>query len=104
MNPNLSEACRTTLTLLQAAVPKGIILNADFPSSVPVIRADTSQMHQILTNLVTNAWESIIDSRGTIGLTVKTVSHADIPISKRFPFDWQLQDIDYTCLGVSDTG
>jgi two-component system, cell cycle sensor histidine kinase and response regulator CckA len=59
--PKPVRSCRTTLTLLQAAVPEGIILNADFPSSGPVIRADTNQMHQILTNLVTNAWESIID-------------------------------------------
>ena len=39
-----------------------------------------------------------------IGLTVKTVSHADIPASKRFPIDWQPQEIAYACLEVTDTG
>jgi len=101
---DLSETCRQSLTLLHAATPKGIILNADFPSSGPVIRADTNQMHQILTNMVTNAWESISDSRGTIDLIVKTVSHEDIPTLKLFPIDWQPQEIDYACLEVSDTG
>jgi len=101
---DLSETCRQSLTLLHAATPKGMILKADFPSSGPVIRADTNQMHQILTNLVTNAWEAISDSRGTIALTVKAVSHADIPTSACFPIDWRPQSIPYACLEVSDTG
>jgi PAS domain S-box-containing protein len=101
---DVSKACRQSLTLLQAATPKGIIIGAEFPASGPVIRADTNQMHQILANLITNAWESISENRGTIGLTVKTVSHVDIPTSKRFPIDWQPQRIPYACLEVSDTG
>jgi PAS domain S-box-containing protein len=101
---DLSEAYSQSQTLLQAAAPRGIIINAEFPPSGPVIRADTNQMHQILTNLVTNAWESISDNRGTIGLSVKTISHEDIPISNRFPLDWQTQSIPYACLEVSDTG
>ena len=101
---NMSKACRQSLTLLQAAAPRGIIINAEFLSSGPVIRADTNQMRQILTNLVTNAWESISNNRGAIGLTVKAVSHVDIPTTKRFPIDWQPQPIPYACLEVSDTG
>jgi PAS domain S-box-containing protein len=101
---DLSETCRQNLTLLQAAAPEGMILNADFPSSGPIINADAGQMQQILTNLVTNAWEATSDNRGTICLTVKTVSHEDIPASKRFPIDWQPQEIDFACLEVSDTG
>jgi CheY-like chemotaxis protein len=101
---DLSETCRQSLTLLNAATPRGIIVNSDFPPSGPVIRADTNQIHQILTNLITNAWESIFDNRGTIGLTIKTVSLVDIPTSKRFPIDWQPQEIAYVCLELSDTG
>jgi nitrogen-specific signal transduction histidine kinase len=101
---DLSDAYRQSLTLLLAAAPKGTILNADFPSSGPIIRANVGQMQQIFTNLVTNAWESITDNMGTIALTIKTVSHEDIPTSNRFPIDWQPQEIDYACLEVSDTG
>jgi PAS domain S-box-containing protein len=101
---DLSEAYRKSLTLLLAAAPKGMILNADFPSSGPIINADAGQMQQILTNLITNAWESISGNQETIALTVKMVSHADIPTSKRFPIDWQPQKIAYACLEVSDTG
>jgi CheY-like chemotaxis protein len=101
---DLSEACRTALTLLQAAAPKGMLLKSDFPSSGPIIHADSGQMHQILTNLITNAWESISDNRGAIGMTVKTVSHADIPALKCLPIDWQPKEIVYACLEVSDNG
>ena len=101
---DLSETCRQSQTMLQAATPRGIIINAELPPSGPVIRADTNQMQQVLTNLITNAWESISDNRGAIGLTVKTVSHEDIPTANRFPIDWQPQSIPYTCLEVSDTG
>jgi PAS domain S-box-containing protein len=101
---DLSETCRQSQSLLQAATPRGIIINAEFPSSGPVIRADANQIHQILTNLITNAWESISDNLGAIDLTIKTVSHTDIPTSKRFPIDWQPKEIAYTCMEVSDTG
>ena len=101
---DLSETCRQSQTMLQAATPRGIIINAELPPSGPVIRADTNQIHQILTNLITNAWESISDNRGAIGLTVKTVSYVDIPTSNRFPIDWYPQSIPYACLTVSDTG
>jgi len=101
---DMTETCRQSQTMLQAAIPRGMIINVRFPASGPVIRADTNQMHQILANLITNAWESISENRGTIGLAVKTVSHVDIPTSKRFPIDWQPQRIPYACLEVSDTG
>jgi PAS domain S-box-containing protein len=101
---DLSETCRQNLPLLQAATPKGIILSAEFPPSGPIIRADTNQIHQIFTNLITNAWESTSDNRGTIALTVKTVPHVDIPASNRFPMDWQPKESNYACLEVSDTG
>ncbi|MCX5881094.1 MAG: ATP-binding protein [Deltaproteobacteria bacterium] len=101
---DLSEVCRRSLTLLQAAAPKGIMLKADFPSSGPVIRAKACQIQQALTHLITNAWESAGEKQGAICLTVKTVSHANIPDSNRFPIDWQPQEIVYACLEVADEG
>jgi signal transduction histidine kinase len=101
---DLSEACRRSLTLLQAAAPKGTFLKGDFPSSGPVIRANAGQIHHVLTNLVTNAWESADKNRRGIGLTVKTVSQANMLALKRFPIDWQPRDPAYACLEVSDAG
>ena len=101
---DLSEICRQSLALLQAAAPKGMIIAPDFPSSGPVIRANAGQLQQVLTNLVTNALEAADENRRGIGITVKTVSQTDIPASKRFPIDWQPLEKGYACLEVSDAG
>ena len=61
-------------------------------------------MQQVLSNLVTNAWESLNDIQSAIQLTVSTVLPADISQSHRFPIDWQPQDTLYACLEVTDTG
>jgi PAS domain S-box-containing protein len=101
---DLSEACRRSLILLQATAPKGTLLKADFLSIGPVIRANAGQLIQVLTNLVTNAWESADENRRGISLTVKMVSQEDIPTSNRFPVDWQPRDPAYACLEVADAG
>ncbi len=101
---DLSETCRQNLPLLQAAAPKGMILKAVFPASGPVICANAGQIQQILTNLVTNAWESVTENQGAIDLNVKTVSNADIPASKRLPINWKPQESFYACVEVTDTG
>lgn len=101
---NLSGVFRKSLILLQAAAPKGIRFHVDFPASGPVILGNAGQMQQVLTNLVTNAWEATETEKGAVGLTVKTVSGADIAASNRFPIDWQPQSIPHACLEVTDTG
>ncbi|MFH0996313.1 MAG: PAS domain S-box protein [Pseudomonadota bacterium] len=101
---DLSETCRQSLPLLQAAAPKGMIFQADFPFCGPVVHANAGQIQQVLTHLVTNAREACGENKGGINLTIKTVSRANIPASKRFPIDWQPQEIDYACLEAADTG
>ena len=101
---DLSEACRRSLILLQAAAPKGTLLMADLPALGPVIHANAGQLQHVLVNLVTNAWESAGENRRGIGLTVKTVSQENIPALNRFPVDWQPLSTDYACLEVADAG
>jgi PAS domain S-box-containing protein len=101
---NLSAACRQSLAMLQATAPKGAILKADFPVSGPVIHCSTSHIRQVITNLVTNAWEAADENRRDIRLTVKTVSRAAIPASKLFPVGWKPQESVYACLEVADAG
>lgn len=102
---DLSEVCRQSLPLFQAASPKDIVFKADFPASGgPVIRANADQIRQILTHLVTNAREAAAGNQEAIGLTVKTVCRAAIPAAKRFPIDWQPREGDHACLEVADTG
>jgi signal transduction histidine kinase/ActR/RegA family two-component response regulator len=101
---DISYCCRKILPILKAAMPGNVILETDFSSPGPVINSNIDYMQQILTNLITNAWEAIGKNTGTITLSVKTVSPAEIPTAQRHPINWQLQDSAYACLEVTDTG
>ncbi len=103
MPTDLSESCRKTLALFQTEIPKGMKLSVDFPDFGPVIHADPIQIQQVLTHLITNAWESISDTQGDIALGITVVSPESIP-SRCIPPDWQPQKIAHACLEVSDTG
>ena len=101
---SLSETCRQSLPLLQAGIPKGLMIKIDLPSAGPAVSANANQIQQLLTNLVTNAWEAIVDKQGTVNLIVKTIPQADIPSVHRYPIDWQAENKAYACLEVRDTG
>jgi CheY-like chemotaxis protein len=101
---DLSEICRRSLPLLQAAAINGIVIKANLPFPGPIIKADVNQIQQILTNLTTNARESIDENQGAINLTVKTVSSIDISEINRFPINWQSLGSNYACLEVTDAG
>jgi len=101
---DLSETCHKGLLVLHAIIPKNVLMEPLFPFPGPTIRANKSQMHQIITNLVTNAWESISDRKGTITLSVKTISATDISLSHVFPINWRPKETLYACLEVADTG
>jgi PAS domain S-box-containing protein len=101
---DISRVCQRHLPLIMAAMPKNAVLETDLPTPGPVLYTNASQMQQILTNLVSNAWESINNGNGTIHLTVKTVSASEIPARHRFPVEWQPQDTVFICLEVADAG
>ncbi len=101
---DLSEICRQSLSLLQATAPNNIPLRSDLPFPGPIVSANANQIQQVLTNLVTNACEAVEENKGTLALTVKIASPAEISARNRFPSDWQPQDIPYACLEVTDTG
>jgi PAS domain S-box-containing protein len=101
---DLSESCRQSLPLLQAGASHGLILKVNLPSPGPTVNANANQIQQVLTNLVTNAWEAVGEKQGTVTLAVKTVPQTDISGVHRYPIDWQAQNATYACLEVADTG
>ncbi len=54
--------------MLRATIPPMITLRADFAAACPPILADSNQLHQVLINLVTNAWHAMPDRHGTIAV------------------------------------
>ena len=74
---DLSETCRSSLPLIQASMPKNVVLETDLLFPGPTIKANANQIQMILTNLISNSWEAVGNYQGTIHLSVKTVSLAD---------------------------
>ena len=101
---DLSEACRTTLPVLQAAMPRNVVLESVLASPGPIVLGDANQIQQVLSNLVTNAWEATNNGPGVLQVSVTTTvppAHSPMP---RFPIKSPLQNKAYACLEVKDTG
>jgi PAS domain S-box-containing protein len=87
---NIAEVVREALKLMRATVPTSIQLDAAI-ADVPTIRADASQIHQVITNLISNAAGAMTNGMGTI-----TVSLGVTAQKKKAPSE--------VCLSVKDTG
>lgn len=101
---NLSDICVHCLSMLRVMVPDNLAVEHDFSVSDLAVRANTNQIRQLLTNLVSNAYESIAQTQGSIGLVLKRVLPTEISETHRFPVNWCPQDTPYACIEVQDTG
>jgi len=101
---DLSDTCRRSLPMLRAAMPTRVVLDTDLPVPGPAVHGNANQLQLMLTNLVTNAWESAGDLDATIRVTIRTVRASAIPASHRFPVRWKPGNRVYACLEVTDTG
>lgn len=101
---DLSEVSQHRLSLLRAACPKRVAMEASIPCPGPTVRADSGQMQQILMSLVTNAWEAIGESQGVVSVRIWVSPAAEIPEENRFPVAFRITQDLYACLEVADTG
>ncbi|HKP61692.1 MAG TPA: response regulator [Polyangiales bacterium] len=96
LQPVLQEAER----LLRATLPAGIDLAFITPAEVPAVRADASQIHQVVLNLVTNAWHAMENRPGRIETQLEAC-RVDSSESRTHP---DLPAGAYVRLTVRDTG
>ncbi len=101
---DLCDICRQELPSVKTALPENVVLKTDLPAIGPSIMANSSQIRQILHNMIVNAWESLEGQPGEIFLVVKTVHPTDIPVTNRLPIEFRMEDADYACLEIADTG
>ena len=57
---------KEALKLLGSSIPKTIDIQIDIDPGCGVVVADPTQMHQIVMNLVTNAYHAMQDSGGKL--------------------------------------
>jgi PAS domain S-box-containing protein len=101
---DLSAACRQNLSMLRVVAPAGTTLDTDLHRKGLVIKANANHIQQVLTNLLTNAWESSSDDACVVRLSVKRASASDISEAHRYPVGAGTGSADYACLEVADTG
>ncbi len=68
---SLQRCLDEVLRLLRATIPTTVEIISDFESGTPAILADPTQIHQIVTNLVTNAWHAIGEHAGRIQVGIR---------------------------------
>lgn len=101
---NFNDLISENLHLLQVAIPKHVTLETRLASSLPTIKADPSQMQQVVMNLIINAAEAMGDSAGKVVVRtgMRQLIHEE-PAFTRYTNE-PLAFGNYVWLEVSDTG
>jgi two-component system, cell cycle sensor histidine kinase and response regulator CckA len=71
---DLSKEVRDMATLLRMAISRQAVLEWELAKDLPAIRADATQIRQIVMNLITNASDALGDAGGTIRLRTGVLS------------------------------
>jgi signal transduction histidine kinase len=86
--------------LLRVSLPKTTAVHTGYASGLPIVLADTTQIHQVVMNLGTNASYAMKESGGTLSFDLDVVS---FPEETAVP-SVDLTTGDYVRLSVTDTG
>lgn len=89
--------------MLQAAIAKNVTITLDMKRDLPHIAGDTSQIQQVVMNLIINAAEAIGDGNGTITISLQKVSLVEEDLKSDSVGNPVAAGV-YALLQVSDTG
>jgi PAS domain S-box-containing protein len=100
---NLSDLVAEMASLLEVSLPKKVALKLDLTPGLPVIKADSNQIRQIVLNLVINAAEAIENQPGLVTIHTGFLEAHQVDLSQLQWHD-ELPEGPYAYLEVSDTG
>jgi len=100
---DLKELVEEMAHLLKTSISKKAILNLNIERGLPLVMADSSQIRQIVMNLIINASDAIGDRSGVIHVAVGA-SRCDERYLKRTELHETLMPGLYVHIEVSDTG
>ncbi|MBN2705878.1 MAG: PAS domain S-box protein [Deltaproteobacteria bacterium] len=92
---------KEVLKLLRSSLPSTIEFKTDIDDDCGTILADSTQFHQIIMNLCTNAYHAMEKTGGILGLGLSRVA---IDKNDHKVASSELMPGDYIMLSVSDTG
>jgi PAS domain S-box-containing protein len=98
---DLSVLVNEMLQLLKVSISKRAQLTVDLPPNLPAVRANATQIRQVVMNLITNASEALGENEGVISVTLAHVRPGPGPFAESTP---DLLRNDHVRLTVNDTG
>jgi PAS domain S-box-containing protein len=90
---------KEVLKLLRASLPTTINISQDISDDCEFVMVNSTQIHQIAMNLVTNAYHAMEEAGGELKITLK-----EVELGIDDPIDSPVNPGSYVCLTVSDTG
>jgi signal transduction histidine kinase len=96
----LHQVIADAIRLPRATIPRSIEIQSSLDPAAPSVLADSTQIHQVIANLLTNAWHAIGDKPGRIRIELSSME-VDADFAEANP---NLSAGPYVRLSVSDTG
>ncbi|HUG27172.1 MAG TPA: response regulator, partial [Gemmatimonadales bacterium] len=101
---DLTALVREVRQLLRATLPSPITLELDLPQTPMVIRANESELHQVIMNLATNAWHAMrAKGAGVLRISVATATEASDPrlLERGLSGQWIRLEVTDTGVGMT---
>ncbi|MBV5329700.1 MAG: PAS domain S-box protein, partial [Chlorobium sp.] len=102
-NINLNRLLEEMLHLLDVSISKNATMHLNLNKDIHNIKADATQLRQIIMNLVINASEAIADTGGVIAITTGFMD-CDKSYLKNLWFHENIPEGLYVYLEIADTG
>lgn len=96
----LQPVIQEGLRLLRATLPVEVEIATSLAANTPPVLADTSQIHQVVVNLGTNAWHALEGRPGCIKVCLRGVTVSPGVVGELI----DLAPGRYACLAVTDNG
>jgi CheY-like chemotaxis protein len=91
---------KEAMKLLRPSIPTTIKFEQDIDTACQPVLADPTQIHQVILNLCTNAYQAMRETGGVLNVSLKQIKFAQADE----PQNTDLKPGDYVKLRVSDTG
>jgi PAS domain S-box-containing protein len=95
MQPVIEEASK----LIRSTISTSIEIKMDIQPDCGVIKADPTQIHQIIVNLATNAYHAMEKKGGELKMSLKEVEVGEPDL-----FNPDIEPVTNACLSITDTG
>ncbi len=100
---DLNELVQEMTHLLEVSISKKIVLKFDLADQLPSVEVDTTQMRQVVMNLITNASDAIENKSGWITVSTEAVQLNKDDLRSTYLAD-DLPEGYYVVLEVADSG